>query len=65
MNEELDKGSVGDFTAAVLMQRVITQLTRIANAQEALLKIAEDARKERNSLADQMKKAFQQPLQEK
>lgn len=37
---------------------------RIAEAQEKLLEIALEARKERNSLADQMKKAFQQPLQE-
>lgn len=44
---------------------LIITLKRIAFAQEELLKIAQEARKERMSLSDQMKKAFQQPLQEK
>lgn len=47
------------------LEKIARVLDRIAVAQEELLKIAQEARKERTSLADQMKKAFQQPLQEK
>lgn len=46
------------------LETIACTLIRIAKAQEELLAIALEARKERNSLADQMKKAFQQPLQE-
>jgi hypothetical protein len=43
---------------------IIDCLHRIATAQEKLLEIALEARKERMSLSDQMKKAFQRPLEE-
>jgi hypothetical protein len=46
-------------------EREITlALIRIADAQERLLSIAEEARKERTALSDQMKKAFSRPLEE-
>lgn len=37
---------------------LLKQLTRIADAQERLLLIAEQAQKERNELSDKMKQAF-------
>jgi hypothetical protein len=48
-----------------LLEKMANALERFANAQERLLAIAEEARKERNALSDQMKKAFRQPLEEK
>lgn len=48
----------------ILLEELVTNLNRIAVAQERLLAIAEEARKERTSLADQMKKAFSRPLEE-
>jgi hypothetical protein len=43
---------------------LIMAITRIALAQERLLTIAEEARKDRTSLSEQMKKAFSRPLEE-
>lgn len=40
---------------------LIKQLTRIANVQEALLKLAMDARQEKKDLAAQMKEVFRRP----
>jgi hypothetical protein len=57
---ELHLTDDGGFTHIFLISEY---LKRIAVAQEQLLAIALEARKERNSLADQMKKAFQQPLE--
>jgi hypothetical protein len=45
-------------------QEILLALIRIADAQEALLAIAQEARKERTSLSEQMKKAFSRPLEE-
>jgi hypothetical protein len=43
---------------------LLVEMQRIANAQERLLAIAEEARRERTSLSEQMKKAFSRPLEE-
>jgi hypothetical protein len=47
-----------------VVQDLAESVKRVAVAQEKLLSIAEEARKERTSLADQMKKAFSRPLEE-
>lgn len=53
-----------DILVDKLLSNAVEALERVANAQEKLLAIAEEARRERTSLADQMKKAFSRPLEE-
>jgi hypothetical protein len=53
-----------NIIATTVELQVIEALNRIAIAQEKLLSIAEEARKERMGLSEQMKKAFQRPLEE-
>ena len=51
--------------AASTQDRILRQLTRIADAQENLLAIAIEARGERVKMAAKMADALKRPLQEK
>lgn len=48
--------------SAEIIASLVTDLNRIANAQEKLLAIAEEARKERSTLSAKMQEAFRRPL---
>lgn len=43
---------------------LVVELRRIADAQEALLRLALDSRQERKDMADKMKEAFKRPPME-
>ena len=53
-----DQGIFDNYFQSMLVH----ELHRIANAQERLLEIAQEARQNRNSMTEKMQQMFKQPL---